>query len=68
MLKKNLKSLLERSGDTSGSSFEVISDPNAQDVSGGTATCQKLETCVEYYGDCPNLTSCGTFNYGSGIA
>ncbi|MCW3108053.1 MAG: hypothetical protein JWQ09_2559 [Segetibacter sp.] len=61
MLKKSLKNLVEKNQLDADASFEIIHDQNAMSVAGGTTGCPKLETCVEYSGDCPNLTSCGTF-------
>ncbi|TWR26807.1 hypothetical protein FPZ42_07145 [Mucilaginibacter achroorhodeus] len=62
MLKKSLKSLVENSNLNTGDQFEIIHDEKAMDFSGGVSTCQKLEKCLEYTGDCPNLVTCGTFD------
>ncbi|TWR26809.1 hypothetical protein FPZ42_07155 [Mucilaginibacter achroorhodeus] len=61
MLKKNLKSLVENNNLNSTGNFEVIYDANAMSIAGG-GTCQKLNSCDEYTGDCPNLTTCGTYS------
>jgi len=61
MFRNKIKDLLQQTSIDQTGPFEIIHDSAAMEILGGTSTCSKLESCQNYTGDCPNLTTCGTF-------